>query len=252
MKRFGTSLGLAALLLMLMTSAACAEEIIVSAAASLTNAMTMVKQKFEATHPGVKVTTNFASSGALLKQMEQGAPVDVFCSADQKTMNDAVAKGLIDTATRRDFVKNAVLLVVPADSKLGLKGEKDLTGASVKRVALGNPDTVPAGRYTKEFLTTAGLWDGLKPKFVYGENVRQVLDYVVRGEVDAGFVFATDAFQAGMKVHVIKEAEIKTPPLYPAAVTKAAAKKPAAKAFVDYLLGPDGQTTLRTFGFMKP
>jgi molybdate transport system substrate-binding protein len=251
MKRIGTSLGIAAILIMLMAGAAGAEEIIVSAAASLTNAMTAVKQKFEAGHPGVKVTTNFGSSGALLKQMEQGAPVDVFCSADQKTMDQAAEKGLIDTATRKNFVKNSVLLVVPAGSKLGLKDEKGLSGDAVKRIALGNPDTVPAGRYTKEFLATAGLWEPLKPKYIMGENVRQVLDYVVRGEVDAGFVFATDAFQAGMKVLVVKEAEIKTPPLYPVAVVKAS-KKAAAKAFAEYLLGPDAQGTLRTFGFMKP
>jgi len=251
MKRFSTCLGLAALLLMFMARAASAEEIIVSAAASLTNAFAVVKQKFEASHPGVHVTTNFGASGALLKQMENGAPVDLFCSADQKTMDEAAAKGLIDPATRRNFVKNAVLLVVPADSRLGLKDEKGLAGEGVKRIALGNPDTVPAGRYTREFLTAAGLWEPLKPKYIMGDNVRQVLDYVVRGEVDAGFVFATDAFQAGMKVSVVKEAETKTPALYPLAVTKAS-KKPAAKAFADFVLGPDGQATLRTFGFMKP
>lgn len=251
MKRFSTCLGLAALLLLFMARAASAEEIIVSAAASLTNALTVVKQKFEAGHPGVRVTTNFAASGALLKQMEQGAPVDVFCSADQKTMDEAAAKGLIDPATRRNFVKNAVLLVVPADSRLGLKDEKGLAGEGVKRIALGNPDTVPAGRYTREFLTAAGLWEPLKPKYIMGDNVRQVLDYVVRGEVDAGFVFASDALHAGMKARVAFALDDAGPFRYPAAVARGS-KNPSARAFVDYLAGPEGQGVLRAFGFLKP
>jgi molybdate transport system substrate-binding protein len=250
-RQLRTVFGIAALMLLLSARAASAGEIIVSAAASLTDAFGVIKQKFEAAHPGVTVTTNFNSSGILLKQMENGAPVDVFASADQQTMDQAASKGLITPATRRDFVKNALVLVVPADSKAAVNGEKDLALPVVKRIALGNPDIVPAGRYAREFLELAGLWDSLRPKYIFGNNVRQVLDYVARGEVDAGFVFATDACKAGAKLRVVREAATKTPALYPVAVT-AGGKKAEAKAFVDFLLGPEGQRILQSFGFGKP
>ena len=256
MRRLPFLLAALALLLSLqlcpsLAAPAQAEEIIVSAAASLTNALDVVKKDFEATHPGVTVTANYGASGALLKQMENGAPVDVFASADQKTMDEAAAKGLINPATRRNFVKNGLALVVPADSKLSLKTERDLAQAGVQRIALGNPETVPAGRYAQECLVGAGLWDSLKPKYIFGNTVRQVLDYVVRGEVDAAFVFATDARQAGAKVRVVREADTKAPALYPVAVCSNS-KKPAAKAFADYLLSAEGQRALGSFGFGKP
>lgn len=250
MRRMRLVLGTLALTLLLAVPAQ-AEEIVVSAAASLTNAFDAVKQSFEATHPGVKVVTNYGASGALLKQMEAGAPVDVFASADQKTMDQAASKGLISAPTRKDFVRNAVVLVVPADSKTPIKSEKDLANAAFKRISLGNPETVPAGRYTQEFLTATGMWTTLQPKFIMGNNVRQVLDYVTRGEVDAAFVFATDAKNAGAKLRVVLEAKTKTPALYPVAVT-ANCKKPAAKAFVDFLHSNEGQRILGTFGFQKP
>lgn len=250
-RQLKTVFAIATLMLLLFARAASAGEIIVSAAASLTDAFGAIKQKFEAAHPGVTVTNNFNSSGILLKQMENGAPVDVFASADQQTMDQAAAKGLIAPGTRRDFVKNALVLVVPADSKIPVSEAKDLALPVVKRIALGNPDLVPAGRYAREFLTAAGLWETLAPKYIMGTNVRQVLDYVTRGEVDAGFVFATDARQAGAKLRVVREAPSKTPALYPVAVT-AGGKKAEAKAFVDFLLGAEGQRILGSYGFGKP
>lgn len=149
--------------------------------ASLTNAFTEIKGLFEKKYPDIKVHTNFAASNPLLKQMEEGAPVDVFASADQETMDKAAAKKLVDTATRKDFALNDLVMVVPSDSKLNLTGAKDLAKPEVKRIAVGNPDSVPAGRYTKAALTTAGLWETLQPKYVFGASVRQALDYVGRG-----------------------------------------------------------------------
>ena len=245
------SLALTLLLSSLPATPAHAEDVIVSAAASLTNAFNAVKTSFEAAHPGLTVVTNYGASGALLKQMESGAPVDVFASADQKTMDQAAAKGLVAPGTRRDFVSNSVVLAVPADSKLGIASAKDLDQPKVARISLGNPETVPAGRYTKEFLESTGQWATLTPKYILGSNVRQVLDYVTRGEVDAAFVFSTDAQQAGAKVRVVQTADGKTPALYPVAVT-AASRKPGAKAFVDYLSGAEAQRILGTFGFKKP
>ena len=141
--------------LLLAAPAFAAQEITVSGAASLTNAFTEIKGLFEKKYPDIKVHTNFAASNPLLKQMEEGAPVDVFASADQETMDKAAAKKLVDTATRKDFALNDLVMVVPSDSKLNLTGAKDLAKPEVKRIAVGNPDSVPAGRYTKAALTTA-------------------------------------------------------------------------------------------------
>jgi len=185
------------------------------------------------------------------RQIESGAPVDVFASADQKTMDQAAAKSLIVAGTRADFVQNGLVLIQPADAKLALKTLSDLTQPGVKRIAIGNPETVPAGRYAKEALTSAKLWDTLSPKLVPGESVRQTLDYVVRGEADAGFVFATDARIVGGKVRVACEAPSTTPVRYPIAVV-AASRNPKAKAFVDFVLSPAGQKILQDYGFKKP
>lgn len=130
--------------LLLAAPAFAAQEITVSGAASLTNAFTEIKGLFEKKYPDIKVHTNFAASNPLLKQMEEGAPVDVFASADQETMDKAAAKKLVDTATRKDFALNDLVMVVPSDSKLNLTGAKDLAKPEVKRIAVGNPDSVPA------------------------------------------------------------------------------------------------------------
>lgn len=240
-----------ALALCLSPALACAADLTVSAAASLTDAFKVIKADFEKAHPGTTIVTNFAASGPLLRQIENGAPVDVFASADQKTMDQAAAKNLIVPASRVDFVKNALVLIQPADSKAPVKSMADLTQPAVKRIALGNPETVPAGRYTKEALTNAKLWEAVQPKLVPGESVRQTLDYITRGEVDAGFVFATDAKIAGAKVKLVSEVPTTTAVSYPIAVV-AASKNPTAKAFVDYVMSPAGQKVLHDFGFKKP
>jgi molybdate transport system substrate-binding protein len=234
------------------TPAAADQELIVSAAASLTNALKEVAAAFEKTHPGAKVVCNFAASGVLLQQMAKGAPVDVFAAADQKTMNQAQEKQLIVPATRKNFVSNRLVLIVPMDSKLSLSGLKDLTGAAVQRVAVGNPATVPAGRYAKAALEKAKLWDTLSPKFILAESVRQVLDYVRRGEVDAGLVYSTDAAIAKGKVKVVMTVTEHPPILYPIAVTAATAKKALGQSFVDFVVSPPAQEIFARFGFGKP
>jgi molybdate transport system substrate-binding protein len=228
------------------------QELIVSAAASLTNAFPAIGQLFEKQHPGTKIIYNFAASGPLLHQIAQGAPVDVFASADQKTMNQAVDKGLIVPASRKNFASNTLVLIAPEKSVLPLADLKGLTTAEIKRVALGNPETVPVGRYSREALTQAGLWEALSPKFIYGESVRQVLDYVGRGEVDAGFVFATDAAIAKGKVKTVAVVQGHQPITYPVAVVAASQKKELARGFVDFVMSPPAQEILSKFGFGKP
>ncbi len=229
-----------------------AQELIVSAAASLTNAFQDVGKKFEAGNPGVKVIFNFAASGPLLQQIEQGAPVDVFASADQKTMDQAQEKRLIFDESRRNFAGNELVLVVPKTSSAPIRHAGDLVGKEVSKVALGKPETVPVGRYTQEALTNYGLWEALAPKFIYGDSVRQVLDYVARAEVDAGFVFATDAAIAKDKVTVVSLMDKHKPIVYPIAVVSSTQNRPLAQKFLDFVLAGDGQEILSRYGFGKP
>jgi molybdate transport system substrate-binding protein len=228
------------------------QELLVSAAASLSNAFEDVGKQFEAANPGVKVIFNFAASGALLQQIDKGAPVDVFASADQKTMDQAKEKNLILTETRKASVSTRPVVIVPKVSKLAIKGVTDLSESKIARIAMGNPETVPAGRYAQEVLSKAGLWEKLKPKLIYAENVRQALDYVSRGEVDAGFVFATDAAVAKDKVQVAAVAEGHQPIRYPAAVIAGTKKRELSQRFIDFLLGSQGQDILARYGFDKP
>jgi molybdate transport system substrate-binding protein len=236
-------------LLMWSTPAAADPELIVSAAASLTNALKDAAGQFEQTHPGAKILCNFAASGALLQQMAHGAPVDVFAAADQETMNQAQAKGLILPATRKNFVSNTLVLIAPLNSPLALTSLQDLANPEVKRLAVGNPATVPAGRYAREALSQAGLWDQLRPRFILAESVRQVLDYVSRGEVDAGLVYATDAAIARGKVAARFTVGGHAPILYPLAVTAASTKKDLARSFVDFLLSPAAREIFKKYGF---
>ena len=233
-------------------SAFAGQELIVSAAASLTNAFKDVGEKFEGANPGVKVVFNFAASGALLQQIESGAPVDVFASADQKTMDQAESKKLVQADTRKDFVSNKLVLIVPSESKMKITTPQDLTAKEVTKIGMGNPDSVPAGRYAQEALTNEGIWETLKPKLINGESVRQVLDYVSRAEVEAGFVFSTDAAIAKDKVKVAAVMEKLKPITYPIAVVAGTKNKEPAQRFVEYILKGEGQAILSKYGFGKP
>lgn len=225
-----------------------AAEMTVSAAASLTNAFTELKTLFEKAHPGLTVHVNFAASNPLLKQIVEGAPVDVFASADQETMNQAGKANVIDQATRRDFARNDLVLIVPR----GAPRPADLAALThCPRIAVGNPDSVPAGRYTRAALEAAGLWNTLRDHFIQGVNVRQVLDYVARGEVDAGFVYRTDAQQMHDKVDIVMPVEGHAPILYPIAVATTGNNAAAGKEFLDFVLSPEGRAVLARYGFSE-
>ncbi|KQX86550.1 molybdate ABC transporter substrate-binding protein [Variovorax sp. Root473] len=232
--------------------AAAAQQITVSAAASLTDAFKEIGPKFEAAKAGSTVRFNFAASGVLLQQIAQGAPVDVFASADQDTMNRGNDQKLIDAATRKDFAANSLVLVEPAQGAVGLKSLQDLSAPSVKKIAVGKTATVPVGRYTKQVLDNAKLWTVLEPKFVQADSVRQVLDYVSRGEVEAGFVYRTDAAVAGDKVKVAFTPTGHTPVTYPIAVVAESRQKALAGDFIAFLSTPAAQEVLTRYGFGKP
>ncbi|MEJ8851080.1 molybdate ABC transporter substrate-binding protein [Variovorax rhizosphaerae] len=238
--------------LSLVAVAAQAQEIVVSAAASLTNAFQEVGKAFEKAQPGTKATFNFAASGALLAQMTQGAPVDVFASADQETMNRAVAAKLIAEGTRADFAHNTLVLVVPATTTTPPQQLGDLAGASYKRISTGTPASVPVGRYTMESVQQAGLTAALEPKWIYGESVRQVLNYVARGEVDAGFVYRTDALIERDKTKIALTVPTGTPISYPIAQLASSKNAATAKSFIAFVRGAEGQEILGRYGFSKP
>lgn len=224
----------------------------VSAAASLTDAFKALAPAFEAAHPGTTLRFNFAASGVLLQQIAQGAPVDVFASADQATVDRGVAQKLIDADSRKDFAANTVVLITPAGGAPALKSLADLGLPAVRRIAVGKTASVPVGRYTQQALESAGLWAPLQPKLVQADSVRQVLDYVARGEVEAGFVYRTDAALMRDKVAVVLTAGGHAPVTYPAAVVADSRAKPQARAFVDFLLTPPAQQVLARHGFGQP
>ena len=171
-------------------SSAYAADVTVSAAASLGPAFSAMSRAFEALHPAHRVRLNVAASDALLQQIVRGAPVDVYASADEHAMNRAEAQQLLVPGSRRDFARNELVLAVPADSGVPLRSLADLQLPAVRRIAIGNPEGVPVGRYAKAALDAQTLWPAASTKAVYTISVRQSLDYVARGEVDAAFVYA--------------------------------------------------------------
>lgn len=236
------------LAIVLQASPALAADITVSAAASLTNAFSELKEVFIKAHPDSKVFLNFAASNPLLKQMQAGAPVDIFASADQATMNKAEASDLMFTESRKNFVKNTLVLIVPKNAPTPA-AVAELSNEKFARIAIGNPASVPAGRYAKEALTNANLWESLQNKYIMAESVRQVLDYVARAETDAGIVYATDAYKGKDKVVIALTLQSHTPIEYPIALTKAGAQNEDAKAFIALVLSKEGQEILAKYGF---
>ncbi len=238
-----------------------AADITVSAAASLTHALRDVAPLFEAAHPAHKLRFNFGASGALLTQMARGAPVDVFISADQETMDQAQAQGLVRAAQRRNVASNTLVVVVPAangpSSSLPQppsppKTLNDLARPAFARIAIGLPASVPAGRYAQAALEAAGLWTAIAPKIIGAHHVRQALDYVARAEVDAGFVYATDAALMPGKVKLAFTVPTAKPILYPAAPVVAGPHAADGVKFVDFLLTPAAQAVLAKHGFGRP
>jgi molybdate transport system substrate-binding protein len=228
------------------------QEITVSAAISLKDAFEEIGKTFMQKHRGTKVVFNFASSGALARQIEAGAPVNVFASAAQKDMDDIGQKDLIVANSRKDFAKNVVALVKPANSIIPVGSLPDLQKEEVKKVVIGNPKTVPAGRYAEEALRHLNLWDAIKNKLILAEHVRQALDYVARNEVDAGLVYSTDAMARSKEVKVVMKLPEGShkPVIYPIGVIKGRKEESLSRTFVDFILSAEGQKVLSKYGFI--
>ncbi len=220
----------------------------ISAAASLSDAIADAETAYKHSHPNVAFANNFASSGTLATQIDQGAPVDVFISAAAKQMDELEGKGLIAAGTRRNLLRNTLVLIAPLDSKL--RDFAGLEDASIRLIALGDPASVPAGAYGQQTLLALHLFDKLKVKLVLGKDVRQVLTYVETGNADAGLVYATDASPSG-KVRVVATAPQSShdPIMYPMAVVKGSHSEASARMFVQYLGSPVAQAIFVKRGF---
>lgn len=231
-----------------------AQEVLLSVAISMKDAAQEIGRRFAETRPGLRLRYNVGSSGELQKQIEAGAPVDLFISAARRQMDELEKKGFILPETRRAFARNVLTVIKPADLGLDLSKSSDLLNPRVGKIAIGNPKTVPVGQYAEESLRSLGLWDGIQSRLVFAENVRQVLEYVARGEVDAGFVYVTDV--AGRRDRV-KEAfrppeDTYRPIIYPVAVVAASKQVELGRAFIELLVGREGRAILTRFGFQPP
>jgi molybdate transport system substrate-binding protein len=236
-----------------MIHAGPATEITVSAAISLKNAFEEIGKLYESRNKDSKVLFNFGASGDLMAQIKGGAPVDVFASAALKDMAELDKAGYVIQDTKTNFVANTVVLIVPSSSKIALTSFEDLIKDGIKKIAVGNPKTVPVGRYSDETFQYYKISDMIQPKLIFAENVRQVLDYVARGEVDAGVVYSTDAMVRQQKVKVVMTAPDAShkPIIYPIAVVKGTKNEKAAKGFISLVASDEGGKILSEYGF-KP
>ncbi|MFD0674947.1 molybdate ABC transporter substrate-binding protein [Cohnella sp. GCM10027633] len=247
---------------MLSLAAACGNEsnnaagepvqLTISAAASLKDALTEIQGKYEATHDRVKLSFNFAASGALQQQIEQGAPVDLFLSAAAKNMDALVDKGLIEEDMHANLLSNELVVVTPTDGNV-LANIADLSKDEIKQIAIGIPASVPAGSYAQEALTNAGIWDELQSKTVQAKDVRQVLQYVETGNVDAGFVYKTDALTSD-KVNVAFAVDPATykPIVYTIGLVKATEHRQEAEDAYEYLQSEEAVAIFQKYGFTLP
>lgn len=228
-------------------------ELTVSAAASLTDSLNEIKKLYEAKTGYVKLTFNYGASGTLQQQIEQGAPADLFISAGKKQMDALVEKQLIEDKSAKNLLLNELVLVVPSDGKIGVSKIEDLTNPEIKKLAVGTPESVPAGSYAKEALTASKLWDSLQPKIVLTKDVKQVLSYVETGNTEAGFVYKTDALTS-KKVKIAFTVDPKSHKAieYPMGIIKATKNKKEAESFYTYLQSKEAQDIFVKYGFSLP
>ncbi len=236
----------------LAASVARAADLTVFAAASLSDALKELAPGY-AKATGDKLRFNLASSGALTRQIREGAPADVIISADELRVDQLENGGLLLSGTRRTILANALVLVVAADRPAPVSAMSDLAAPAIRRVAFGDPATVPAGTYAKEYLAKLGLWDKLQAKTVFLDNVRSVLAAVEAGNADAGIVYKTDAL-ISKKVKTVVEIPLAEGPsiTYPVAVIKTSKSPEAAKRFAAWLAGPEAQAVFARYGFLPP
>lgn len=226
-------------------------EIIISAAASLTDALNDIKTKFEAKYPEVKVTYNFGGSGTLQQQIVQGAPADLFFSAAEDKFNELVERGLIHRDSGVDLVGNQLVLITPKENTKKINTFEDLNSNTIT-FSIGTPDSVPAGKYAKDILVQLGIWDNLNQQIVFAKDVRQVLNYVETGNVDAGIVYHTDALSSSnIEIQAIAPEGSHTPIIYPLGILKESEKQNESKLFYEYIQTDEALSILEKYGFLN-
>jgi molybdate transport system substrate-binding protein len=227
-----------------------AGEIEVFAAASLTDALKEIASTYEKAG-GDHVVFNFAASNTLDMQIKAGAPADIFFSADEAKMDDLEKTGLIAKETRKDILSNSLVIVVPGDGPATLTSAAQLADAKFKKIALGQPESVPAGIYAKAYLQKIGIWDQIAPRVIPVESVRAALAAVETGNTDAGIVYKTDALHS-KKVKIAWEVPASEGPAiaYPAAMVQGSKNTAEAKKFLDYLREPASLKTFEKYGFI--
>ncbi len=226
--------------------------LLVSAAASLKEAMEEIKTLYQQSKPGVNINYNFGASGALLQQIQQGAPADIFISAGKKQVDTLEQAGQLVALTRGVLAKNRLVLVV-SKNVTGVSSFFNLTQDNIKKIAIGEPRSVPAGQYAEQVLKKLGIFDKVKSKFVYANNVRQVLAAVESGNADAGLVYRTDAkISDKVKTVVAADEKYHSPIVYPMAVLKSSKNVAAAKEFVQFLRSEQAKSVLTKYGFLLP
>ncbi len=224
--------------------------ILVFAAASLTDALREIGASWERS-AGVGVTFNFGASSLLARQIREGAPADLFLSADEAQTDGLEKAGLVEPGTRRSILSNTLAVVVPEDSPLKIASERDLAGPRIGTLALAEPTSVPVGVYSKGFLESAGIWNVVASKIVPTENARATLAAVESGNVDAGIVYRTDAL-VSKKVKIAFEVPPEAGPAisYPFAVVKGAPRVAAARRFLEHLRSPGARAVFARYGFL--
>ena len=227
-----------------------ATTLLTAAAASLQNAIEEINPLFKSANSEVELKYNFAASGLLQQQIEQGAPVDVIISAAAQQMDNLQKKDFILTDTRRQLLTNSLVLIVPNNSSLNLTSFEQLTDSNVGKIAMGEPRSVPAGKYAEEVFTKLGIIEELRPKFVYGNSVRNVLSAVESGNADAGIVYLTDAKISKQVKQVATAAkDLHSPIIYPIAVIKASQNQESAKTYIQFLTSNPAQDVFKKYGF---
>ncbi|KAF3885155.1 MULTISPECIES: molybdate ABC transporter substrate-binding protein [Nostocales] len=223
----------------------------ISAAGSLKDALEEIKTLYQQTQPNINITYNFGASGALTKEIEKGKQSDIFISTSKKQVDGLEEKGLIVPKTRSILANNRLVLIVPKDNSVGIRSFYTLANSKVKKIAIGDPKSVPAGQYAQDVFKKLGILDKVKPKFVYEKNAKQVLASVENGNADAGLGYSTDAKSSDkVKVAVATEGKYYSPIIYPLAILKTSQNVEAAKGFVKFLSSDPAKSVLKKYGFI--
>ncbi len=232
------------------STAAPAAQLTISAAQSLKKPLTQLAKTYEAQHPGTTLTFNYGGSGQLAQQIQQGAPVDLFLSASAKDPTALQAKGLVEPGSYLPFLSNTLVVAVPKGNPAGVRDLQGFADAGVKKWVTGNPASVPHGAYAQQSFEKLGIWDAVKPKAVFSENVAQTLTYIEQGSVDAGVLFQSEigSSTAAQVVYTVPD-DLHKPIVYVGVVIKGTKNAEAAKAFEAFVAGPDAVKVFEAYGF---